>query len=99
MVAPLVGAWIEIGILCAYGCLTVVAPLVGAWIEIVSLAIVALIITVAPLVGAWIEMELVNSTFYKSIRSLLSWERGLKFDEIAILFSKGYSRSSRGSVD
>ena len=56
IVAPLVGAWIEItsGNLNVSG--IAVAPLVGAWIEIsigngtVTGAIVA------PLVGAWIEM-------------------------------------------
>ena len=33
-VAPLVGAWIEIGITVGMNALPVVAPLVGAWIEI-----------------------------------------------------------------
>ena len=34
IVAPLVGAWIEIYYLAASGCDNLVAPLVGAWIEI-----------------------------------------------------------------
>ena len=33
-VAPLVGAWIEIGTLQGIGTVEAVAPLVGAWIEI-----------------------------------------------------------------
>ena len=35
---------------------------------------------VAPLVGAWIEIQLISRLFmYFSAKSLLSWERGLKF--------------------
>ncbi len=34
MVAPLVGAWIEIAIFPSAYCAITVAPLVGAWIEI-----------------------------------------------------------------
>ena len=70
----------------------------GAWIEMEIKISLLLSLKVAPLVGAWIEM-LVYSLNLSASLSLLSWERGLKFDEIAILFSKGYSRSSRGSVD
>ena len=33
-VAPLVGAWIEMVVVCALVTLKCVAPLVGAWIEI-----------------------------------------------------------------
>ena len=57
LVAPLVGAWIEIlRTVCnkVYG--VTVAPLVGAWIEIVTPSWVRLSIPVAPLVGAWIEI-------------------------------------------
>ena len=35
MVAPLVGAWIEIAVKLVFNRLENVAPLVGAWIEIV----------------------------------------------------------------
>ena len=38
-VAPLVGAWIEIGLQCAQHIAVPVAPLVGAWIEIVFMVI------------------------------------------------------------
>ena len=55
-----------------------VAPLVGAWIEIKELAWRTHEEMVAPLVGAWIEIftYVVN---FASLRSLPSWERGLKF--------------------
>ncbi len=61
MVAPLVGAWIEIPCnLLKYG-FAEVAPLVGAWIEILyARGVLAGSITVAPLVGAWIEMPSVS---------------------------------------
>ena len=53
---------------------------------------------VAPLVGAWIEIseQVANGT---AVASLLSWERGLKFDAIAVGIVSGMGRSSRGSVD
>ncbi len=57
MVAPLVGAWIEICNIIVFFYLHIVAPLVGAWIEIGSRIIVIQVSNVAPLVGAWIEMR------------------------------------------
>ena len=79
-VAPLVGAWIEIAFLTASFVLSIVAPLVGAWIEI-SVKINALIrISVAPLVGAWIEIAAPPYISFNSMESLLSWERGLKYN-------------------
>ena len=57
---------------------TQVAPFVGAWIEIQLMHFCVTERIVAPFVGAWIEILL----FYSNIgykRSLLSWERGLKF--------------------
>ena len=62
MVAPLVGAWIEIYHGLHY-CSTraIVAPLVGAWIEISVATIPDKLISVAPLVGAWIEIFLSSS--------------------------------------
>ena len=56
MVAPLVGAWIEIDDDVLVKEIREVAPLVGAWIEIKAKAKNVLICKVAPLVGAWIEM-------------------------------------------
>ena len=56
MVAPFVGAWIEISLLHVRLALQLVAPFVGAWIEI-ALAILSLaLLAVAPFVGAWIEI-------------------------------------------
>ena len=56
LVAPLVGAWIEIDQLKAMDGLEKVAPLVGAWIEICNPPFSSISIPVAPLVGAWIEI-------------------------------------------
>ena len=79
MVAPLVGAWIEIYNICLSDHDGLVAPLVGAWIEIRVIADIDCKGMVAPLVGAWIEIE--NSNIFHELvcLSLLSWERGLKY--------------------
>ena len=56
LVAPLVGAWIEIH-RTGSGLINLkVAPLVGAWIEIIISKAMKKADEVAPLVGAWIEM-------------------------------------------
>ena len=77
VVAPLVGAWIEIILMFGVRFATHVAPLVGAWIEIAYPAISSLSDTVAPLVGAWIEIQKQALDGCREW-SLLSWERGLK---------------------
>ena len=57
VVAPLVGAWIEI-IAKLYKYVPIfVAPLVGAWIEICNGIPGYPYTNVAPLVGAWIEIK------------------------------------------
>ena len=56
LVAPLVGAWIEIYKSSVSKWYVSVAPLVGAWIEIFPARPACPILIVAPLVGAWIEM-------------------------------------------
>ena len=71
------GAWIEIKLIVWVGILISVAPLVGAWIEIVFVYVVSGGFIVAPLVGAWIEIRSCIVGLY-TIKSLLSWERGLK---------------------
>ena len=77
MVAPLVGAWIEILYQSSIVILYTVAPLVGAWIEICTAKPSMAVKLVAPLVGAWIEI--VNRTEPAHVLvSLPSWERGLK---------------------
>ena len=56
-VAPLVGAWIEIGYTTVSNPIAAnVAPLVGAWIEINNPVHERIASIVAPLVGAWIEI-------------------------------------------
>ena len=57
-VAPLVGAWIEIGFIIIRRNYNTVAPLVGAWIEIDVTKPQCAKMLVAPLVGAWIEIVL-----------------------------------------
>ena len=75
-----------------------VAPLVGAWIEIPIETDSASTDVVAPLVGAWIEIYL-SEPVTPSTRSLLSWERGLKFAGYREMMKRLTRRSSRGSVD
>ena len=58
LVAPLVGAWIEIRTTLMCILATLVAPLVGAWIEIDDIEARIAELKVAPLVGAWIEIIL-----------------------------------------
>ena len=56
VVAPRVGAWIEIQVRLDLSVTIVVAPRVGAWIEIRHYKKDLDIPTVAPRVGAWIEI-------------------------------------------
>ena len=56
LVAPLVGAWIEIAENFCKWHEVLVAPLVGAWIEISEISACTPTSLVAPLVGAWIEI-------------------------------------------
>ena len=51
LVAPLVGAWIEMQVPALRYVVMPVAPLVGAWIEIVLVMTSVLNMVVAPLVG------------------------------------------------
>ena len=64
LVAPLVGAWIEIIFQLQPSILDLVAPLVGAWIEIYKRGTMAKFYHVAPLVGAWIEILLLPRPRY-----------------------------------
>ena len=73
------GAWIEIFFSILLESLNTVAPLVGAWIEIPEDDPNAVFPeTVAPLVGAWIEIIATVNDIIEYLKSLLSWERGLK---------------------
>ena len=58
LVAPLVGAWIEIKKSNKEIIRKNVAPLVGAWIEIIHEECDEMAGVVAPLVGAWIEINI-----------------------------------------
>ena len=78
LVAPLVGAWIEIVLSKGESSPGEVAPLVGAWIEIFFDVNIVVFDLVAPLVGAWIEIWNQYRIFYDPNMSLPSWERGLK---------------------
>ena len=78
LVAPLVGAWIEIFQLDMDSSNKTVAPLVGAWIEILAEHEGNTDISVAPLVGAWIEICR-NEHSTRQKESLPLWERGLKY--------------------
>ena len=55
-VAPLAGAWIEIGNLWKWIAKKIVAPLAGAWIEMRCQQQDYTGCRVAPLAGAWIEI-------------------------------------------
>ena len=97
VVAPLVGAWIEISKPLTYCTRASVAPLVGAWIEIVLSAALYLLST--SLLSWERGLKCLPSSVTLSLgRSLLSWERGLKFHLVKHV-SQLLRRSSRGSVD
>ena len=61
--------------------LLAVAPLVGAWIEIDDIVMYNFENAVAPLVGAWIEI-ISHYVLQLFSWSLLSWERGLKYEAV-----------------
>jgi len=77
IVAPHVGAWIEIYGKFAQDLSGIVAPHVGAWIEIDSSKECSMKQKVAPHVGAWIEIHNLSYDF-KIILSRPMWARGLK---------------------
>ena len=67
LVAPLVGAWIEIWRQVLHELVVAVAPLVGAWIEMLNDALATLKTPVAPLVGAWIEISGISNSRVSSL--------------------------------
>ena len=52
----------------------------GAWIEIMGYSVEETTAVVAPLVGAWIEIVAAGKHTIMAL-SLLSWERGLKYQD------------------
>ena len=71
-----------------------VAPLVGAWIEIVLSKGESSPGEVAPLVGAWIEILVYITAIDPQLKSLPSWERGLKSSLMLILLFLTWSLPS-----
>ena len=61
-----------------------VAPFVGVWIEISVTALIMYLYSVAPFVGVWIEISSSTITLMLFIRSLPSWECGLKYYKILL---------------
>ena len=59
LVAPFVGAWIEINLSDTNFGQLKVAPFVGAWIEMLLEEHKEYIYKVAPFVGAWIEIHMI----------------------------------------
>ena len=78
MVAPLVGAWIEIENQSDKGLTDESLPSWERGLKLVYLVSIQPLTLVAPLVGAWIEINAVFGTDLDPTESLPSWERGLK---------------------
>ena len=77
-VAPLAGAWIEMGRAETRSRCVSVAPLAGAWIEILQSAWGSVPDSVAPLAGAWIEISTAGYHIHGTGESPPSRGRGLK---------------------
>ena len=97
MVAPHVGAWIEIRVLYGGWQDLIVAPHVGAWIEIDRRNGYKYPQYVAPHVGAWIEIRGTGQN-RSCWESHPTWVRGLKYSR-HVRWRKGMSRTPRGCVD
>ena len=79
LVAPLMGAWIEILMKSSNSGVNKVAPLMGAWIEMPLSLVSDLAGAVAPLMGAWIEITTFPTIVTGRLLSRPSWARGLKY--------------------
>ena len=99
IVAPLVGAWIEIAIIPSEFISMAVAPLVGAWIEIAWYSLPFPYHSSLPSWERGLKYHLVLQFTPQPIPSLPSWERGLKYVGCVITDKDGEGRSPRGSVD
>ncbi len=78
IVAPRMGAWIEISNYGSFRNRSTVAPRMGAWIEILSICFVLTMISVAPRMGAWIEIPKRNRVLLGEISRSPHGGRGLK---------------------
>ena len=83
LVAPLVGAWIEIAKLFADKIKKGSLPSWERGLKSPHSWCISALLHVAPLVGAWIEIFACMSAIFSSM-SLPSWERGLKSYEIRV---------------
>ena len=84
IVAPLVGAWIEIDVQDA---LDETRMSLLSWergLKYMVTSKTEITTPVAPLVGAWIEIA-IQRGFDNQAVSLLSWERGLKYCHVGYL--------------
>ena len=79
IVAPFMGAWIEIFGRTKLRNLNFVAPFMGAWIEILKKKEKLIQDIVAPFMGAWIEINYERDCFTNYKKSHPLWVRGLKF--------------------
>ena len=98
LVAPHVGAWIEIIGKKLKIDLWFVAPHVGAWIEISVQYPANPTSPVAPHVGAWIEITELTASMC-AVVSLPMWGRGLKFPQLLMHERELCCRSPCGGVD
>ncbi len=71
LVAPFMGAWIEIMQGLANYSRNGVAPFMGAWIEICIAIGVNDLLNVAPFMGAWIEIHVILDPGYGDYRRTL----------------------------
>ena len=97
-VAPLAGAWIEIGKTVSMSLSFVSLPLRERGLKFLCHFSTSHILLVAPLAGAWIEISAFPGDWYALPQSLPLRERGLKFPAL-MLWMALCSRSPCGSVD
>ena len=75
-----------------------VAPFVGVWVEIITERMDYQKEYVAPFVGVWVEINYRNHIMINYIKSLPSWECGLKSILKGEIDYNLHRRSLRGSV-
>ena len=98
LVAPLVGAWIEILFYLLFSGFYQSLPLWERGLKFVVFKAIYELASVAPLVGAWIEILEIGQVERGAYMSLPLWERGLKLEGDRA-FTDLDRRSPCGSVD
>ena len=91
LVAPLVGAWIEILFYLLFSGFYQSLPLWERGLKFVVFKAIYELASVAPLVGAWIEIVVMDVNLYTPTASLPLWERGLKFPLISLHYGHNAS--------